>query len=368
MAKKDIYIGTYTKALMQANGAMQPSRGEGIYKTTLDTDTGNLTEAALLAKSDSPSFLSFGKDGKHLYAVNETGDFEGENSGAVSGFAINTIGKTPLPLINQKPSQGANPCHIVTSPDGNFVLISNYSGGNLSVYALDKNGGLGAVVQHIQHHGKSINPDRQDAPYVHSLTFSQDGQYVYAADLGTDRLVCYRFDPGAAELLVEIPSSTFHAEPGSGPRHCVFSESGQFLYLLNELNHSINVLTYDSTNGKLTGKQTISTLPEEADAEGNTCADIQLSPNGKFLYASNRGHDSLAIYEVDQENGQLSLVDLYFVGKVPRSFLIDEAGEYLVCSNQESDQIISYSIAAETGLLTKVDEISVGSPVCVKML
>lgn len=368
MTKLNMFIGTYTRPVQDANGVTQPSRGRGIYRVALDLQTGGLGEAELLVEGISPSFICFGKDGRHLYAVNEAKNFAGGPGGGVSAYAIDANDQTmSLHFENSRPSRGENPCHIVTSPDGKYLFISNYSGGNFTVYALEPSGRIGAEAMHTQFHGSSIHPQRQNAPYVHSVTFSKDGKHVYVADLGTDRMVCYRYDPQTADFLKEITASTYHAEPGSGPRHCVFSHDGRFAYLVNELNHSVTMLAYDSDNGQLTALQAISTLPEaEADIE-NTCADIQLSPDGQYLYASNRGHDSLAIYTVDGETGRLSSLGFQAVGgQTPRSFLIEPNGRFLLCTTQNSDQLISFAIDPATGKLSKVTEIEVGSPVCVK--
>lgn len=370
MAKLNMFIGTYTKAVQDANGVTVPSRGRGIYRVEMDLQTGALGDAGLLAEGLSPSFICFGHDGQNLYAVNEANNFEGQAGGGVSAYGIEKKeNSVALHFKNSRPSKGENPCHIVTSPDGKYLFISNYSGGNFTVYALEESGSIGAETVHIQFQGSSVHPWRQTAPYVHSTTFSKDGKYVYVADLGTDRMVCYRYDPQAADLLTELTASTYHADPGSGPRHCTFSHDSRFAYLVNELNHSVAVLAYDSESGQLKSLQTISTLPEsDADIE-NTCADIHLSPDGQYLYASNRGHDSIAIYAVNGKTGTLTSLGFQNVsGQTPRSFLIDPSGKFLVCSNQNSDQIVSFAIDQATGLLSKRSEIRVGTPVCVKQL
>lgn len=365
MGKLRLFIGTYTEPVTEANGNVLQSRGKGIYTAELDLESGKFSDLHLQAECPSPSFLAFSKDKQTLYAALELAQFQDEEGGGIAAFAITDQG---LQALNEKPTHGAHPCHVYTSADGLSVVASNYSGGNFMLYKLAEDGSLGDAAQFVQHQGSSVNPVRQKAPYLHSCGISNDNRYLYAADLGTDRLVCYRYHPDSDQPLHEQRSSTYNSKPGSGPRHFIFSADGRFAYLLNELNHSLDVLAYGAEDGSLKLLQSVSTLPNDASGEGNTCADLHLTPDGRLLYASNRGHDSLAAYAVDQSSGLLETLSIQTSGgKVPRSFLIEPAGHYLVVANQESDNLVSYLIGDE-GSLTEVDRMEVGSPVCVKYL
>lgn len=348
-----VYIGTFTK-----------TKSEGIYAFRFDPGTGRLTPLGLAAKAADPAFLAVDAGGRFLYAVNETSNFQGGNTGAVSAFAVDReSGK--LTLLNQVSSGGAGPCFVSLDKMGKFVLVANYAGGSVAVFPVRRDGGLGAASAFVQHHGSSVNPERQKGPHAHSIEASPDNRFVLAADLGLDQLLVYRFD--AAKGSLEPNDFPFaQVSPGAGPRHFAFGHFGRFVYLVNEMGSSVSTLSYDSGRGVLDELQTLSTLPK--DFAGQTiAAEIEVDRAGKFLYASNRGHDSIAEFAIDVKKGTLQ--SMGFVptqGKTPRNFAIDPTGSYLVVANQDSDNLVVFRIDPQTGRLMPNGIVpDVPSPVCV---
>jgi 6-phosphogluconolactonase len=352
-----VYIGTYTGA-----------KSKGIYAFHLDMATGKLTPAASpAAEVRSPSFLAIHPNGRFLYAVNEIADFEGKPAGGVTAFAIdrNTGG---LRQLNQQSSRGSGPCHISVDRDGKNVLIANYGGGSVAVLPIQADGSLAPASAFVQHQGSSANPQRQEGPHAHSINLDRANRYAFAADLGLDKILVYRYDAAKGTLTPNEPASVSVA-PGAGPRHFAFHPSGRYAYVINEMGNTVTAFNYDPERGILKQTQSMSTLPALAAGPSYT-AEVQCHPTRPFLYGSNRGHDSIAIIRVESTTGRLIPVGHQLTGgKTPRNFGIDPTGTFLIAANQGSDNLVVFRIDPETGTLKQVGEpVSVGSPVCVKFL
>ncbi len=351
-----VYIGTYTQ------------RGsKGIYLARLDLASGKLSLEGLAGEVVNPSFLALHPSGKYLYAVGEVGQFAGGMGGAVSAFAIDPeTGK--LALLNQKSSRGAGPCHIVIDRTGKNALVANYGGGSVACLPIADDGQLGDAISFFQHEGSSVNPRRQERPHAHSINLDPANRFAMAPDLGIDKIMIYRFDAAAHRLEPNNPPAAAVA-PGSGPRHFAFHPTARYAYGINELASTITAFEYDAARGALTTLQTISTLPEGFQGN-NTTADIHVHPSGKFVYGSNRGHDSIAIFAVDLATGKLTAVGHEPTqGKTPRNFGIDPSGTFLLAANQDSDNVVAFRIDQATGKLEPTGQsIRVPMPVCVKFL
>ncbi len=349
-----LYVGTYTDG-----------ESKGIYAYRF-SDDGELTPLGLAAETRNPSFLTLSADGRFLYAVNETGDFQGKSSGAVSAFRVEDESTGKLTFLNQVPSGGADPCYVAIDHTGKYVLVANYTGGSISVFPIKEDGSLGQASQFIRFSGSSGNAQRQEGPHAHWIDVSPDNRFVIVADLGTDKLMVYRFDATKGTLLPNDPPFV-KLTPGVGPRHPEFSPDGRFLYVVNEMQSGVTVLSYDKTKGVLKELQNISMLPKDFTAE-NTAAEIQIDRQGKFLYASNRGHDSIAAFAINPKNGTLTFIEAASTqGKEPRYFAIDPSGKFLLAANQNSNSIAVFRIDAKTGRLTATGKTyPVGAPVCLK--
>lgn len=346
-----LFVGTYTQ-----------KTSKGIYALRMDSETGKLSEIGLMAETVNPSFLAIHPNGKYLYATNEIGNFQGTSAGAVSAFSI--PGEGQLTLLNQVSSKGGAPCDISIDPSGKFVASANYSGGSVVVHPIGADGKLGSASGFVQHKGSSVNKGRQEGPHAHSVGYDRSGRYLYAADLGLDEVRVYKLDPSTGEITFQDGASG-KTVPGAGPRHFKLHPNGKFGYVINELNSSITAFTHDSETGKLTSFQAVSSLP--ADFKGtNHPAELMIHPNGKFLYGSNRGHDSLVICSIDPASGKLTVVGHQStIGKNPRNFVIDPSGKFLVVGNQDTDDIYVFEIDQNTGKLTAVGEkVSISMPVC----
>ena len=346
-----VYVGTYT-----GHGS------QGIYGYGFDRATGQLSSLGLVAESQSPAFLAIDPSRRFLYASNEIDQYEGHASGAVSAFAIDRAsGK--LSFLNEVSAHDPGPAHVVVDFTGKDVLISNYPLGSVAVFPVLDGGRLGEASDFVRHKGSSVNPERQQGPHAHSITLSPDDRFAIAADLGLDQLVVYPLDPAKGKLgtphVVKI-------HPGSGPRHMSFDPGGKFLYLLSEMASTVTVFSYQAAEGGLTELQTISTLPKEFSGE-STAAEIQIHPSGKFVYASNRGDDSIAVFAVDQAQGRLTFVErVATAGKTPRNFALDPSGAWLLAANQNSDDIVVFRVDQKTGRLTPTGQVvQLSAPVCV---
>ncbi len=350
-----LYVGTYTKA---------PSKG--IYAYRFQGATGALTPIGadgLAGETENPSFLAVHPNQRFLYAVNEVSRYEGRDAGSVSAFSIDRATGT-LTLLNRVSSRGGGPCHLSLDRSGKWLFVANYGGGSVAAFPVRGDGTLGEASAFFQHAGASVNKARQNGPHAHDAVVSPDNRFVLAADLGLDRVFAYRLDPATGGLA---PDPRFASiAPGSGPRHLAFRPDGKFVYVLNEMRSSVAAFRYDAGRGTLAELQTLSTLPEgfSGDSSG---AEIAVHPSAKFLYASNRGHDSIASFRIDAAKGTLTSVDRVSTqGKTPRGFAIDPSGRFLVAGNQSSGTVVVFRIDQQTGGLTPTGTVvQVGSPVCV---
>ncbi len=358
-----VYVGTYT--------AEAGSTSKGIYAYRFDSDTGELTSLGLAAETTNPSFLAVHPNHRFLYAVNETGNYQGQKSGAVSAFSIDRA-TVKLTLLNEVASKGADPCYITVDKTGKWVLVANYTGGSVAVFPVLEDGRLGEASAFIQHTGHGADPERQEGPHAHSIDLSPDERFAIVDDLGLDETLVYKFDKAKGSLTLNNPqiyTTLAKADPGAGPRHFAFNPNGKFAYVVNEIQSTVSVFSYDRSGGILRRLQTISTYPKDFSAH-NDDAEIQVDPSGKFLYASNRGHDSIAVFAIDPDKGTLTLIEYAPTrGKTPRSFEIAPGGSLLFAANEKSNNIVVFSIDAKTGRLTPTGKVlDVSEPVCVKFV
>ncbi len=342
-----LLIGTYTA-----------KTSEGIYVYKFNTQTGNLDSVGVAKGIKNPSFLAISPNQKFVYSVSETG------AGAVNAFSFDKkTGK--LTALNAQPSGGADPCYVAVDKTGHWALVGNYSGGNLSILPIEANGLLGKPTQTIQHEGKGPKPQQEKA-HVHSVNIAPNNEDVFVADLGLDKIVSYHLEAKTGKLSAGNPESV-SVSAGSGPRHFAFGLNPKFAYVIQELTGEITAFNYKK--GSLEAFQTVKTLPEDFK-ENNSCADIHISPDGKFLYGSNRGHESLVIFSIDPQTGKLTYVGHQNVmGKTPRNFAIDPTGNFILVANQNTDNITVFKRNKTTGKLTFTGkEIKISMPVCLKFL
>ncbi|HXK04274.1 MAG TPA: lactonase family protein [Verrucomicrobiae bacterium] len=344
----NVFVGTYTR----------PQKSKGIYAWRFQPATGKLTSLGLVAETTSPSYLAVHPNQHFLYAVNEV------NSGMVSAFEIDEAAGKLKPL-NQVPSKGSGPCHLTTDKSGKWLYVANYNNGSVAAFPIHDDGSLGESSAFVQHTGSSVNPQRQRGPHAHDTVISPDGRYVFVADLGLDQVLGYRVDAGRGGMATEDPAIAKLA-PGTGPRHLAFRPDGRFLYVLSEMLCNVTAFRYDAARGTTEEMQTIPTLP--ADYTGTKSgAEIAVHRSGNYLYASNRGHDTIAVFRIDLTSGKLSPIgNVSTRGKTPRGFGIDPTGNWLFAGNQDSDNMTMFRIDLKTGNLSPVgDPIEVFSPVCV---
>lgn len=347
-----LYVGTYTK-----------KQSKGIYAYRFDAASHQLSSLGLAAETTNPSFLAVDPTGRFMYAVNEVGDYKGQSSGGVSAFAIDPrTGK--VSFLNEVASRGADPCYVAVDKTGKFVLVANYTGGSVAVFPVLPNGGLGEASAFVQHVGSGPNKERQEGPHAHWVDVTADNRFAMASDLGLDKLLVYRFDPTKGTISPNDPPFA-RTKPGAGPRHMAFDPDGKFAYVADELSSTISAFSYDIGRGVLHPLQTISTVPKDYRGE-NDGAEIQVHPNGKFVFVSNRGSDTIAVFSIDNRKGTLVLVDhISTKGKKPRYFSIDPGGTRLFVANEDSDNIVVFSIDSATGSLTPTGQVlEVSSPVC----
>lgn len=347
-----VFVGTYTG-----------TGSKGIYRFEFDPDSGEAGAPRLAAETTSPSFLAIDRAGRFLYAVNEVESFRGQPGGTVSAFAIDPKDGA-LTALNTEPTGGGGPCHLVVDKAGRHVLAANYGGGSVVVLAVGADGRLGDRTAFVQHKGSSVDPGRQKEPHAHSINLDAANAFAFVADLGLDKVLVYKFDPGAGTLTPNDPAAAA-TPPGSGPRHFAFHPTGKYAYAINELNSTVTAWTYD--RGRLTDLQTITTLPAGFRGE-NYPAEVQVHPSGRFLYCSNRGHNSIAAYTIDPDTGKLTFVETEGQGvKNPRAFGIDPTGAFLIVANQDADSLAVFRIDLKTGALTPTGRtVKVSKPVCVK--
>jgi 6-phosphogluconolactonase len=340
------FVGTYTSK----------TDSKGIYSFHFDSGTGRLTSMAAVATTPDPSFLTVAPNEKYLYAVNELGEFDGQKSGAVTSYSLDPKSGKLTPL-NQVPSGGADPCYVSLDQSGQYLLVANYTGGSVSTFPIGSDGRIGPASAFVQHTGSGPNKERQEGPHAHFIASSFDNRFVFAVDLGLDEVVVYHFDPAKGSLTPNDPPFAKLA-PGAGPRHLAFHPNGKFAYVLSEVNSTVTALAYDSKTGSFSTLQSLSTIPKDFTAHNDT-AEIVVHPSGKFLYASNRGHDSIAEFTIDPVRGRVTPAgDFPTQGKEPRNFALDPTGKFLLAANQGSNNIVVFRIDQSTGALTATGQIA----------
>ncbi|MEX0647376.1 MAG: lactonase family protein [Balneolaceae bacterium] len=355
-AKETVYVGTFD------------DRGsEGLYVFEFDRETGQMNHIQTVSDRRGPNFQAIHPGGEYLYSVSGEAFSERTENGTISAYLVDPE-TGMLQMINEQSVKGRGTAHVSIDPLGKFAYVSNYSEGNLSVFSINDNGSLDKAADVVQHEGSSINERRQNSPHVHSIIPSADGNFIYVSDLGTDQILIYEVNRTTGELSpADIPF--VENTPGAGPRHFAIHPDGNFAYSAEELSSTVAVFSVDQNTGALEEIQRISMLPE--DFEGNnSAADIHLSPDGRFLYASNRGHDSLVIYRVDANTGNLTLTGHEPTrGGHPRNFMMDQRGEYILVANRDNDNVVVFNRNMETGELSfSGEEINVPMAVCVTQL
>jgi len=336
-----VYFGTYTRG---------ENSSKGIYRSVLNLETGELSEPSLAAKAVNPSFLEIHPTGRFLYAVSEAGE-----AGSVSAYAIEADTGN-LKLLNTQPSGGAGPCHVSIDHKGKNLLVANYGSGSASVIPIRSDGRLGNPTGFVQHTGSGV------------INVSPDNRFAFVADLGIDKIMIYKLDVGKGTIVANNPPFV-KVKPGAGPRHFDFQPNGKYAYVINELGCTVTTFAYDSVSGALKEIQTITTLPKDFNGS-NTCAEVCVHPGGKFVYGSNRGHDSIVVYRVDLTDGTLTYVE-HETGniKTPRNFNIDPTGKFCLVANQGGDSVIVFRVNNKSGALEPTShKVSIAKPVCVRFL
>jgi 6-phosphogluconolactonase len=353
-AKYFAYVGTYTGP-----------QGKGIYSYRFDSSSGDLEPIGLAAEVINPSWVTIHPNRKNLYAVTELGN-NGKENGAVTGFAIDRQ-TGALTKLNSVSSVGGGPCHLVVDKTGSTLLVANYGAGSVAAIPVAADGHLGEPPVLIQHKGSSVDPRRQGGPHAHGVFLSADNRFLFVPDLGLDQVMQYRLDPAKSSISPNDPPFA-KVPPGSGPRHFAFHPKGKYAYTVNEMKSTVTAFSYDPARGALTEIQTISTLPKDFTGVDNS-AEIEVDAKGRFLYASNRGHDSIAVFAI-ANNGRLAPVEIVPTqGKAPRSFKIDPTGTYLFAANQETGTIVQFRIDPKTGRLTATGKkVELFKPVCIQFL
>ena len=353
-AERLAYVGTYTT----------DGRSEGIYRLLVDMTTGAMRLDGVAAKSANPSYLALHPGGRVLYAVNELSELRGEATGGVSAFAIDrATGR--LSFINQQSSNGKAPCYVSVDRSGRIVLVANYGGGSITTIPVRGDGGLQTPASVVRHAGSGADPVRQAAPHAHCILPDPTNRHVLAVDLGTDAILTYRLDERTGAITVVTPGLA--TKPGAGPRHLVFHPNGKFAYVVNELDSTLSVFTYDAERGALDEVQVTAASPG-GTSTANHPADVHVSPSGRFLYASNRGDDTIAVFAIDPGTGHVTAVEqVSSGGRAPRNFALDPSGQFLLAANQRSDVITSFRIDATSGRLTPTGStVTVPTPVCIR--
>jgi 6-phosphogluconolactonase len=350
-----VYVGTYAK----------PEQ-DSIFGYRLNPATGELTQQLAFKGGENPSFLTLNGKKNHLYAVNEIGNFNNAKSGAVSSFAIDAR-TGQLSLLNQQATEGASPCYVSLDKTEKVALVANYSGGNVLSYPVQENGSLRKAVGNEQHQGNSIS-NRQSGPHAHCILPDPKNNFIFAVDLGLDQVLGYRLDTKNGKLT-RAAQPAFQTKPGAGPRHLTFHPNGKLAFLICELNSTMTALDYNEAQGTFTEIQTLSTLPADFTGE-SYCADVHVSPNGKFLYGSNRGHNSVVVYSINEATGQLTVVQhVSTQGNWPRNFAIDPSGRILLVANERSNDIFTFRIDPNSGQLTSTGfSAQVPKPVCLRVV
>lgn len=348
------YTGTYTDG----------TASEGIYRCSFNLENGAMNILDVTGGIVNPSFFTIARNGSRLYAVSETGTYEGQHGGAIYAYDIDQ--KTGrLHFINARPTRGAAPCHLSLGPGRQHLMAANYTDGNIAVFPLRADGGLAPLSDLKQHHGTGPIKGRQAGPHAHCILPAPDGRHLLSADLGADKVYVY-LPPDEKGKMPAAAPSFYPVTPGSGPRHLAFHPQRNAVYVINELSSTVSVFDYDPGSGRLDEIQTISTLPDGFTSH-NQCAEIEISADGRFLYGSNRGHDSIVVYRVDPKNGKLQpLQHQPTLGRWPRFFLLDPTGNFLLAANKESNAIVAFRIHRDSGrIMPAGQKLSIPAPVCI---
>jgi 6-phosphogluconolactonase len=350
-----LYVGTYTYG-----------KSEGIYVYRMDLSSGALKFASVAKGVVNPSFLAFDPTKRYLYSVSEVSRSAGKPGGAVSAFRRDPQ-TGELTFLNQQPSGGEGPCHLVVDRKGKSVFVAHYAGGSVSVLPIGEDGRLREPTDVVRHEGSGVNPQRQEAPHPHSVNLDAANRFLFVPDLGLDKIMIYRVDLTEGKLKANDEAWT-RVGAGAGPRHFDFHPNGKYAYVINELDSTFTAFAYDNERGRLREIETVPTLPENFTGT-NTCADVHVAPSGKFLYGSNRGHDSIVVFAINEDTGRLTYVAHEPTqGKTPRNFAIDPTGDFLLAANQNSDTVVAFRIDQTTGKLSPTGNIAhVPMPVCLKM-
>ncbi len=346
-----LYIGAYTN-----------EKNRGITVARLDLATGAISDMRLAAETPNPTFLEVHPGGRWLYAVNEVANYEGRREGSITAYEIDRD-TGMLKELNRASTKGGGPCHVGLDRTGRMAMIANYGGGSVASYRILADGRVSEAVSFFQHEGKSVNEKRQERPHAHSINAAPDNRFAVACDLGTDEIVIYAIDPASGVMRKHGAAKL---APGSGPRHFAFHPNGRHGYSVNELLSTVTVFAYN--NGSLRELQTVSTLPDGFAGE-NTTAEIRVHPSGQWLYASNRGEDSVAAFRIDAGTGKLTRMNnTPTQGRTPRNFFVEPSGRWLLAANQRSDTVAVFEIDAKTGALLPAKQgITVGQPVCLRV-
>jgi 6-phosphogluconolactonase len=352
--KMFVYAGSYTP----------DDEARGIHVCRLDPATGALEHVSSAGGARNPSFLALDPANRFLYAVCETSDETG--AGAIAAFSIDRDSGAPT-FLNQASSVGGGPCHLTVDATGAFVLAANYGSGSVCMLPIRDDGSLGEATDFVQHEGSSVNPQRQTSPHAHSINIDPGNRYAFSPDLGLDKILIYELDLKEGKLTPNSHQPFAQVAPGAGPRHFAFHPNRKFAYVINEIGNTFTAFAYDESKGTLDEIHSVSTLPEGYSETTHT-ADLHVSPSGRFLYGSNRGHDSIAICAIDEDTGELSQVGVEPTqGKNPRNFALDPSGIFLFAANQDTDSVVTFRVDADSGELAATgDVVELPKPVCLK--
>ena len=359
MGKLLLLIGTYTSG-----------SAEGIYLSDFDPDAGSLSPPRCAARAEEPSFLAVHPRRPLLFAVNETADPGGRSGGSVSAFSLDGSGGR-LTFINRRPSGGGSPCHVSCHPGGKWIAAANYARGTVAVFPVLADGSLGeasCVVAHavVTHAGAGRDPVRQDGPHAHAIVFDPGGRFAFAPDLGIDRLMIYRFDEAHGALSAHEAGS-WSSRPGAGPRAAAFHPDGRSLFVVHELDNTVAMLAFDPARGAVREIDARTTLPPGWKGQ-SAGADVQVHPGGRYVYCSNRGHDSIAAFDIRDSSALKALGHTPTGGRIPRSFCIEPGGNWLICANQDSHDLTLFRIDKDSGKLERTGPaVAVPAPACLRL-
>lgn len=363
-----VYVGTYSEPILFGTGQVLQGKGKGIHVFRFDATTGRLTPAGIAEGVRNPSYLAFDPARRFLYCVNEFKEYQGRASGAVSGFRIDGASGALTPLGTQA-SEGTDPCHLMVDRGGRNVLVANFASGSVAVLPIGAGGAPAPASHVVQHAGSSVDPRRQAGPHAHAVELDAAGRFAMVPELGLDKVMIYELDAAAGRLRPNARQPWIATAPGAGPRQVVMHPGGRFAYLINELDSTMTAYAYDAAAGTLAALQTLPTLPA-GFAGHSTCAEIQIHPSGRFLYGSNRGHDSVAIFAIDPASGLMTARGHVGTGgRIPRNFCLSPDGRFLAAANQDTDNVVMFAIDPASGIPSPTGhEIEVGTPVCVRFL